>query len=226
MPRNYNVNPYPQGWEKKVAVPEGVSGEWSVQKFSLNDDRVGLENLRAIRDGFWHRVCPPGDYTRLLRGRTTVMSDTPAEAHDHDRFYKAARGAVLINGLGLGFALAAILNKKAHPLGLNLLKDDERYVVQHVTVIERSLDVLKLVAPTFTGVPWNAKLREMRDARVTFVHADAREWRPARGEKFDVAWHDIWDNICGDNLAEINTLKRAYGHKTKWQGAWSEEYLR
>src|SRR3990167_3519990 len=99
-------NPYPAGFEP-VAVAEGKSGDWSVKCFSVTKHDVGLYNLRLIRDGQWRRIVPPGNYTRLVhKGEGVVMSDTPAEAHEHARLLDVAEGRVLLNGLGLGFALA------------------------------------------------------------------------------------------------------------------------
>lgn len=190
-------NDYPKGFVK-VDIPEGKSGDWQVQRFTLTKDDVGLQNLRLIRDGMWRRIVPPGTYTRLVCGRDTVMSDTPAEAIEHQHLYARATGSVLLNGLGLGFALKALLTKPD---------------VLHVTVIENSPDVIKLVKPSIT------------DKRVTIIEADALEWRPARGVKFNVVWHDIWNDICEDNKAEMEKLKRSYARRTKWQACWSAEYL-
>jgi hypothetical protein len=194
-------NPYPQGFEP-VTLPDGASGDWRVSRFSLTEDQVALSNLRLIRDGQWRRIVPPGTYTRLVHsGEGVVMSDTPAEAHEHQRLYHAARGHVLMNGLGLGFALSAILRKPE---------------VARVTVVERSADVIRLVAPTFEADHHN----------VTIICADALIWRPDRGERFDVVWHDIWTTICDDNKPEMTRLRRAYARRCAWQSCWSEEYLR
>lgn len=194
---DHNKNPFPPGFEK-VSIPAGKSGDWEVTKLNLTDKDLGLFNLRLIRDGFWHRIIPPGNYTRLSCGHTVVMTDTPAEAHEHKRLIDMAEGKVLLNGLGLGFALHNILRKKE---------------VEHVTVIEKSADVIKLVAPTFKG------------QRVEIINADAFEWRPKRGQGFNVVWHDVWNDICEDNKAEMSTLKRAYARRCGWQACWSSEYI-
>jgi hypothetical protein len=188
---------YPTGFGK-VDIPEGKSGDWSVTKFTVTEDQAKLENMRLAFKGQSRRVIPPGTYTRLIHGRSVVMSDTPAEAWEHLRLYRAAHGDVLLNGLGLGFCLSALLRKDS---------------VQTLTVIEKSDDVLKLVAPSIT------------DPRVTIIHADATIWRPQKGVRFDCVWHDIWTNICGDNKKQMTMLRRAYGRRTGWQSCWSEEYL-
>lgn len=192
-------NPYPKGWSK-VDVPEGISGDWSIQKFKVTEREAGLFNLRLIRDGQCHRIVPIGVYTKLLhKGEGVVMSDTPAEAHEHNRLFAMAEGKVLLNGLGLGFALKAILSKPK---------------VEYVTVIEKSPDVIKLVAPTF------------QEQRVEVIEADALTWRPHKGQGFNIAWHDIWTDICEDNKSEMSKLKRAYARRCGWQACWSEGYLR
>ena len=60
----------------------------------------------------------------------------------------------------------------------------------------------------------------IKDKRVTIINADAFEWKPPKDQRYDVVWHDIWDNICGDNLPEMTKLHRKYGKKTDWQGSW------
>lgn len=190
-------NPYPTGFGP-VNVLEGQSREWVVRRFTVDQTSAAMFNLRLIRDGQSHRIVPPGEYTRLCHRQTVVMSDTPAEAHEHTRLYHKAKGRVLFNGLGLGFCLAAILRKPE---------------VEHVTVIEQSSDVIKLVAPSII------------DTRVEIIHADALEWRPAKGQRFDCVWHDIWPDICDDNKVQMTKLRRAYARRTDWQDCWSSEYL-
>jgi hypothetical protein len=188
---------YPIGFEK-VNLPEGKSGNWSIVKFTVTEDQAKFENMRLAFKGHGRRAIPPGSYTRLNCGWSTVMSDTPAEAWEHRRLYQAATGDILLNGLGLGFCLAAILRKDG---------------IRTITVIEKSEDVLELVAPSIT------------DSRVTIIHADAMLWRPQKGIRFDVCWHDIWTDICGDNKKQMTALRRAYGRRTGWQSCWSEEYM-
>lgn len=192
-------NPYPQGFEK-VTTPEGQSGEWSVQSFEVPDDHsTSMFNLRAIRDLGPRRVVPPGWYTKLVMNSHLIMSDTPAEAWEHWSPYRMAQGRVLLNGLGLGILLKAILSKKE---------------VGQVTVVEISEDVIGLVAPSY------------RDPRLTIVHDDALTWQPPRGARFDAVWHDIWTDICEDNLPDMRRLHRRYGRRCDWQGSWSRKYLR
>lgn len=202
--KTFMVNRYPQGFGK-VTIPEGEHGAWQVQQFEVPDNfSTEMYNLRAIRDLGPHRVVPPGQYTRLLdtqlmKGEQTVMSDTPAEAWEHYPPYRMAQGHVLLNGLGLGVLLKAILSKPS---------------IERVTVVEISEDVIALVSPSY------------RDRRLAIIHDDALTWRPQRGTRFDVVWHDIWTDICKDNLPDMRRLHRQHGRRCDWQGSWSREYLR
>ena len=175
-------------------VPEGAAGNWCVEKFEVTAEQARFENIRSA----WSPGCrsiDPGRYTRLKRGKTVVMSDTPAELRDLIEFRRQARGRVLINGLGLG--LAAIMAAQ---------KDS----VESVTVVERSDEVRSLVASHLPD-------------KVAVVHGDAFTWKPPRSVRYDVVWHDIWDDICADNLTEMHKLHRRYGKRSDWQGSWCRE---
>lgn len=191
-------NRYAPGFEP-ITIPEGISGRWRVERYTLTERDVGLFNLRLIRDGQYHRIVPPGTYTKLMHGGAVVMSDTPAESHEHARLWQAARGRVLLNGLGLAFCLAAILRKPE---------------VESVTVIENAAEVIALVGP------------HIADRRVNIIQADALEWRPPQGIRYNAVWHDIWTNgMNSDDKPEASKLRRIYGRRTDWQSCWSEEYL-
>lgn len=179
-----------------VAVPDGVRGDWRVESFTVSDEEARRTLLRAAVKGCGEYV-PPGNYKRLMRGGIVVMSNTPMEARTHRAFFRRAKGSVLINGLGLGMVLTAILRKPE---------------VDSVTVIEASAEVIDLVAPTFRG-----------DPRVRIVHASAFDYQPAKGERFDAVWHDIWDYICADNLPEMHRLHRRYARHTDWQASWCRD---
>ncbi len=184
--------------EYKVSIPEGRSGDWEVSRFTvgkLNEDPKRLYYALHGRD------VPEGTYTRLTHGGSVVMSDTPMEVRDHLEvvgYINKFGGYVLINGLGLGVVLKAAL---ACPK------------VVHIEVVEVSEDVIKLVAPTYQG-----------DPRLTIHHADAFTFQPPKDITWTIVWHDIWDTICSDNLAEMAKLHRKYGHRVAgWQGSWSKE---
>lgn len=142
------------------------------------------------------RGVPEGDYKMLKRGGVIVMSNTPDEIRDAIGFVRQAKGHVLINGLGLGVVVNMLLAKEE---------------VTKITVIEISKDVIDLVAPHIT------------DPRFEVIHADCFEYRPPRGQKYDSAWHDIWDYITSDNLPEMAKLHRKYGRRVQYQESWCRE---
>jgi spermidine synthase len=177
--------------ELEVIVPDGICGDFSVETYTVSeqDSRFSTFNRGDY--------VPAGTYKRLMRGNTVVMSNTLMEVQTNMDFIRQAHGRVLINGLGLGMILNAILKKE---------------VVTEVYVIEKYSEVITLVGPSFC---W--------DQRVKIIQADALEYKPPKGIKFDCVYHDIWDYICSDNLVEMGKLHRKYGKLTKWQDSWQKE---
>jgi len=175
----------------KVTVPEGVSGDWSVERFEIPDSMVAA---------FRERLFKAGVYTQLRYRDRLIMSDTPAERLDHADFVRNAKGNVLISGLGLGMCLGAVLR---------------RLEVSSVTVVEKSPDVIRLVAPYFQG-----------DARLIVINADIMTWKPPKDSRYGAVWHDIWSDACADNLPQMATLNRRYARKSDWIGCWSQDLLR
>ena len=186
----------------RVDVPEGMSGVYKVEKFKFPEKETDV--LVTAKMG---RPIAPGIYTRLMRWRWTirnmqadwkvVMSDVPTEIEDHYRVLNEAQyrgGRVLINGLGLGMVLKGILSFPN---------------VTHVDVVEKSSDVIKLIAPTYT-----------LDPRLTIHQGDAYsiEWPP--GSRWNVVWHDIWDEVVSYNVPGMNKLHAKYKDLCDWQDSW------
>lgn len=188
----------------RVAVPEGTVGEWAVSRFTIAKETPG-----TLYYALHGRPIPPGTYTRLTRGGTgignVVMSDTPAEVHDHwDILYQLRRAApdthVLIHGLGLGMVLGVALRNPS---------------MAHVDVVEIMPEVIALVGPTYTA-----------DPRLTIHEGDAFTYQWPKGQRWNIVWHDIWNALCTDNLEEIAKLHRRFGRRCAWQGSWGKELLR
>jgi hypothetical protein len=140
--------------------------------------------------------------TQLFIGNRLVMSDTYHERRWHHEIIRKAHGEVLVNGLGLGCVLRAILTRPE---------------VTHVDVVEIEEDVLRLIGPYFA--------EEERMGRVTLHHADAYNKAWPRGVRWNAAWHDIWPDICVDDLTGHEKLSRRYGRRVDWQGCWAHHQL-
>lgn len=177
--------------------PPGTCGPWTIQPLVVSPDMSQATALRSLLKG--RGFVPPGRYTQLLHNDELIMSDTPDEIANLDPFIRHARGMVLINGLGLGLAIALTSHK-----------------VEHFTVVEIDADLIDLVGPH-----WRAQL----GPRLDLQHADAFRHTPPRGARFNAVWHNIWPTICADNLPDIKKLRKKYQRRAVWQGCWGEELL-
>lgn len=185
----------------KVDVPVGKSGAWAVERFTISKRDAEFHGLRMLFNGQGSRAVQPGRYTRLVRDRAVIMSDTRAELRDHLSFMERAEGRVLVCGLGLGVVTRGCLMNKA----------------THVTVIEQSADVIKLVGP------W---LEKQFPKRIEIINADAYTWKPPSDARWTCAWHDIWDTICTDNLPLMTKLHRKFARRVEWQDSWCRSMLK
>jgi len=182
------------------AIPEGWARLWHVHKLHLPKGNL------TIHEGEWVDT-PPGVYTylrcltdstlHLVPAGELVMEDTPHELRTHLGFVMKAHGSVLVTGLGLGCVVRGLL---ANPR------------IEHVTCIENSPDVLKLVAPY------------MPTERLTIIEADAFQWVAHNKQPFDCAWHDLWVNPDKDEThldiwhAQLLANCKQF---VKRQGAWA-----
>lgn len=182
------------------AIPAGWSDLWYVVKSKLSEPTASIRHKKPV-------IVPPGVYTFLYRltdatlycdpPGEVVMEDTPFELQTHLGFVMRARGQVLITGLGLGCVIRGLLANPA---------------VEHVTCIEDSSDVLKLIQP------------HMPKERLTIIEADALEWTAANKEPFDCAWHDLWTDRCNGepHLDHWHAQLLMNCRRTvKQQGAWA-----
>lgn len=158
--------------------------------------------MSAFRRG---QYCEPGKYARLIVGRTLMMSDTRLERRSNAEFARRAHGKVLVAGLGLGMILHPVLAKPE---------------VEQVTVIEKYQDVSDLIAPTLPA------------SKLEIIHADIFQWKPAKGQRWNVIYFDIWPNICTDNLKDIAKLHQAFKGKLDrtdaqcWMSSWMHDELK
>jgi hypothetical protein len=184
---------------EQVTVPTGQFGKWRISRFVVTEKDSKVSAMRsAFNRG--RGYVPEGVYTQLFcSGRGVIMSDTPDERRDHEEAVRRAHGHVLINGLGLGMVLGAVLKKAT---------------VSRVTVVEIDPDVIALVGHHYSN------------ERLEIVQASAFDYTPPKGEQYGAVWHDIWDSICSDNLVEMTKLRRKYARRAVWQGCWAENWCR
>lgn len=187
---------------RATAIPAAWSGRWFVEK-------TNLKKMQPVSYRGGISILQPGIYTALFCMTDStmmnwppgevVMEDTPFELKTHLEFMLRARGKVLVSGLGLGCVVRGLLANPA---------------VNHVTCIEKSADVLKLVQPY------------MPTERLTIIHADALEWTANTQQTFDYAWHDLWtDKDAGEPSLDLwhTQLILNCREKAQYQGTWKYE---
>lgn len=141
-----------------------TEGPWSVQSVMMVASR-----------GYWGEVYPVEGAVILTgpseEGRKAWMSLLPNEIESQEIGLRAARGHVVVFGMGMGWLVA------------NLAVRPE---VERVTVVERDTRVLALIAAAgvLEALPPPAR------AKVAIVEADALEWRP--DSPVDSLQADIW----------------------------------
>lgn len=182
-----------------VSVPEGTSGIYSVRRVVCERSSLS-QAMEAMR--CYGRSVPNGEYTALYRGNKLMMSDTPNEKGDHVSAVRHAIGNCLIAGLGIGMVLNAVARKPD---------------VTGVTIVELSQDVIDLVAPHYLA---------LYPGRINVVCADILTWKPPRNTHYQMAWFDIWDDLCTDNLREMAKLHRRFCRICDWYGSWAHGFLK
>lgn len=210
------------GWPKMhLVLPDGATNGFARihHRVFTEEDRAREELSQIVRPGRSMRRIPAvGDVITQLIIRDTVqtprdggrlwMSDVPDERRDHWSPRHHAKGNVLIGGLGLGMvALACALKPE----------------VERLTVVEIEPSVIGLVAPLL-----DKALGELAD-KVAIVEADVFEWKPPKGELYDMVWMDVWGDVSTDDLGEHTKLFRRFGRRVKpggYIGCWKNETLR
>lgn len=123
----------------------------------------------------------------------TVMEDSRRELSRHLPILLAAKGRVLVTGLGLGCVVRGLLSVPE---------------VEHIDVVELDRGILDHIGAEFYG------------ERVTLYHDDALAF-PVNGRRWDFAWHDLWcegrsAELCRLHLKVMHRFRKSCGR----QGAW------
>jgi len=194
-----------------TVYPDGItSGKALIKHVGVSKADATFASIRAMSSG--RGSVREGDvYAQLYVGGTMWMSDTRDEQRDHNTALWRATGEVLIGGLGLGMVA----------LGIALKPE-----VTRVTVLELNPDVIALVEPHLRA----ALVAAGQDPnKLVIVNADVFEWKPAKGQKFDTMWWDIWATLCTEDLKEHAKVNRKFARAKNpgaWTGCWGAELLK
>jgi hypothetical protein len=186
-------------------VEPASQGDWTISTFNADDNELA-SMMMQMKSGRG-RLREGETYTRLDYRNGVVMSDTPDELRDCMPILLHGTGRVLVNGLGLGCVLKGLLAKAE---------------VEHIDVVEIDPDVIALTGHYFEG------------DRCTIHEGDAFTFDWPKGTRWDAVWHDVWPDLCVDNLSDEHDanpgtyakLHRRFGRRCDWQGSWGFEWLK
>jgi hypothetical protein len=154
----------------EVDIPDAVEGNFSITHDTIGANKdidvVSMRNMVFM--GYKHlKIKLPYSYkvTQLKQDGGTWMSDVPNEIFSLSMGIDEANGHVLVGGLGLGYCVQKMANKKS---------------VKWVTVVEKSAEVIKLVAPY------------LKKDNVEVIHDDLYDYLKKTKNKFDYCYYDIW----------------------------------
>lgn len=202
-------------------IPEGTSGEVTLKHKvyppgtvlqsgnmrTLIFGRQTGEELKFEEETRWHELSE--------NGHGVWMTDLPIEQRQMDELVRHATGNVLVGGLGLGYAVVALASKKR---------------VQSITVVERSADIIKLVAPSTLQ-----KVEAIRPGLlVKIVHNDlftflteVRDTVPSAWPMFTWALFDIWQGDGETTFHEMVVPLRRLAHGiVRKVECWNEDVMR
>lgn len=189
-------------------VPAGVRGDVTVEHMTITDGG----GIHAMLHG---NGTTNGTYAILkIKGHGVVMSDTDMERRSNLTAILNAKGDVLIGGLGLGMIVCPMLRNPA---------------VRTITVIELNPDVIAVTEPAVRR--WgqaNVGAERVRDV-LAVVQGDVFTWKPAKGQKFDAIYFDVWPDICDDNLdgiAKLHNRAKSWKRPGGWMNSWQADNLR
>jgi hypothetical protein len=151
--------------------------------------------------GYWSGPSLVSGMPVLLRDGETWMSISPLEIESEEIGIRAARGHVLILGLGLGWAAAATACLPEVTRVTVVERDPE------VIALHRALDIFSQIAP------------EAR-AKLAILEGDAFAYVPT--QPVDLMIPDIWQPLVGgDRVAEVRRMQANVGARAVY--FWGQE---
>lgn len=194
------------GFPRMVDIlPEGRIGSAEITHFEIDQQGADFTNLRASMKPYYrYNMVKPGRYARLNAHGFIMMTDMHGERWSNLEALNRAQGRVLIAGLGLGMLALAMAQKPE---------------VEEIQVVENNADVIGLVH------------QHLHAPKISIYHDDIFDFRPKRGERYDVIWFDIWNSVCADNLDQMRRLHRRFGrglnrsNPNAWMASWRRSEL-
>ncbi len=189
------ATPTPADFLDAARVPDSLEpqefGLWTIQRVRADESIMGELGWLGSRPHY--TLLRRLTEATLHHAGEIVMEDSLRELRRHLPIWLAARGRVLVSGLGLGCVVRGLLASPA---------------VEHVDVIELDDKVIKVVGAEFS-----------RNTRVTLWHGDALTIEWPEEKRWDYAWHDIWCEGSGLQILHMELMKR-YSPRCTMQGAW------
>jgi len=197
-------------WEGFLRIPEGDRGDFAI-RHTVHPPGKALHtaNIRCALIGGQRSTTLVYDrattWHSLLEDNGVWMTDLPCEQAQADRLARGIHGRVLVTGLGLGYV--------AQRLAL-------RRNVERVTVVEKERDVIELVANHLRG-----------RKKIHIVEADAFEFVDNSVERYDFAYHDIWQSDGEGTFFDVVVVlremtARLVPHANGNVRCWNEDVMR
>ena len=189
----------PSDYLNAARVPNALQpqefGLWSIQRKTFSrETKAGAIQIALVGWPSQTILLRMTEATLHLDG-VIVMEDGVSELRRHLPIWLAARGRVLVTGLGLGCVLRGLLAKPE---------------VEHVDVIEIDADIIRVVGAEFDGNP-----------RAAIHHGNALTMQWPAVTRWDYAWHDLW--IEQENKLQLDHMAAMLHFKDQVpkQGAWA-----
>jgi hypothetical protein len=167
-------------------MKEGRINNWELCKVEFDQEAQDLQRAFNFVVGQSLPVCAS---TLCLvqhypNGTFRYYSDHPTDTIYYQSFLKAARGNILICGLGIGYIVKELAKKPD---------------VISITVIEKAVEVIQLVG----------KYYEKQSPKVRVFCADALKFHNML--PYDYILFDIWDTVNLGNIPDMVTLHNRWG---------------
>ncbi len=155
-----------------LSIPEAKSGNYAIVHDTSPPNTIFFTaNMRCQMFGgqktkkvswdhetVWHRLQGPSG---------TWMTDVPCEQAQMTDCIKKFKGKILVGGLGLGLVATLLAQKKP---------------VSHITIIEKSPEVISLVAS------------HIKHPKITVVNDDLFDYLKTTNKVFTHSFYDIWQS--------------------------------